>query len=193
MNIYEKLNRIQTELKAKKGQKNTFGNYKYRSLEDINEAVKPFLKELKLVLVLQDSVEIVGERIYVKAKAMLIDVDKPTERFQTTAFARESLTKKGMDESQITGSSSSYARKYCLNALFCIDDTKDADKMDNRVKQPKNTAKNDFLTKMKGFAEHEPDAYWKVMGKWQMKKASQIKNPEAQEGILQEIDDEMKL
>ena len=118
---------VQQELKAPKGQYNSFGKYKYRSCEDILEAVKPILKENKLVLQLTDLVIPASEtRFYVKATAKLIDVES-NETIENTAFAREEEEKKGMDGSQITGTASSYARKYALNGLFLIDDTKDAD------------------------------------------------------------------
>lgn len=115
---------IQSELKAPKGQYNSFGKYKYRSAEDILEAVKPICHKNDCVLTLTDMVELVGTRIYVKATARL---KTPDSSFEVQAFAREPETKKGMDDSQITGTASSYARKYALNGLFCIDDTKDAD------------------------------------------------------------------
>lgn len=115
---------IQSRLKAPKGQTNNFGHYKYRSAEDILEAVKPLLKENGCFLTISDDIVIVGSRIYVKATVVL-SFGKDT--IQTTAFARESESKSGMDASQITGAASSYARKYALNGLFCIDDTKDAD------------------------------------------------------------------
>jgi len=126
MSLFE----IQQQLKAPKNQKNSFGNYKYRSCEDILEAVKPILKELKMDMIISDEMVEVGGRVYVKAVVKLFKGDK--EVAKTSASARESLTKKGMDESQITGAASSYARKYALNGLFLIDDTKDADTMDNR-------------------------------------------------------------
>lgn len=126
MNIYEKLIKVQSELKAPKNQRNNFGGYNYRSCEDILEAVKPLLKENKLTLVIKDHVGNVGERYYIMAIATLIDIETG-EKIETQAQARESETKKGMDDSQITGTASSYARKYCLNGLFLIDDTKDAD------------------------------------------------------------------
>jgi len=120
------LNKIQKELKAPKGQTNAFGRYKYRSCEDILEAVKPLLGEATLVI--SDEMVMLGERFYVKATATLKNGE---EEVYATAYARESEIKKGMDASQITGSSSSYARKYALNGLFLIDDTKDADTKDN--------------------------------------------------------------
>ena len=118
--------KIQRELKAPKNQYNSFGKYKYRSCEDILEGLKPHLEGL--VLTLSDDVVIVGDRIYVKATATITN---GADSVSNTGLARESLEKKGMDASQITGTASSYARKYALNGLFCIDDTKDADTMDN--------------------------------------------------------------
>lgn len=116
---------IQKELKAPKNQRNNFGKYNYRSCEDILEAVKPLVNEKGCSVLLSDAVEQIGERIYVKAIATLY---KNKEEFiQTTAYAREPLQQKGMNEAQITGSASSYARKYALNGLFAIDDTKDSD------------------------------------------------------------------
>ena len=131
MNIYEKLINVQAELKAPKGQYNSFGKYKYRSCEDILEAVKPLLKKNGLTLCITDHVEQIGDRFYVVAEACLYDAedgaDYPAACIQNIAYAREDTEKKGMDGSQITGTASSYARKYCLNGLFLIDDTKDAD------------------------------------------------------------------
>lgn len=121
-----KLNEIQQKLKAPKSQYNSFGRYHYRTCEDILEAVKPLLGNATLKI--NDEVIEVGNRVYVKATVTLRD-DKDLE--SVTAYAREAETKKGMDESQITGAASSYARKYALNGLFLIDDTKDADNMDN--------------------------------------------------------------
>ena len=140
MNIYEKLNKIQTELKAPKGQYNSFGKYKYRSCEDILEAIKPFLTETKTVLTINDEIVFIGNRFYVKATAVLADCENENRFIHTTAFAREDDSKKGMDGSQITGASSSYARKYALNGLFAIDDTKDAD-TDENAKQQRNSTR----------------------------------------------------
>ena len=120
----QKLINIQKKLKAPKGNFNKFGNYKYRSCEDILEAVKPLLAEEGCTLTLSDDIMMVGDRFYVRATATITD---GTEKFEVSAFAREEETKKGMDGSQITGTASSYARKYALNGLFLIDDTKDAD------------------------------------------------------------------
>jgi len=121
---------IQSELKAPKGQFNKFGNYKYRSCEDIVEAAKPILAKKGIALTLTDEMVVVGSRIYVKATATL--TDEKGESISTTAYAREEEAKKGMDAAQITGACSSYARKYALNGLLAIDDTKDQDTMDNR-------------------------------------------------------------
>jgi hypothetical protein len=127
MNIYEKLLEIQTELKCGKTQYNSFGNYYYRNCEDILEAIKPLCKKNKVLIYLTDEVELIGDRTYVKATATAVNVEKTDEKIVVTASAREEDTKKGMDPSQITGASSSYARKYALNGLLDIDDTKDSD------------------------------------------------------------------
>lgn len=134
----EVLKNIQQELKAPKGQYNNFGKYKYRSAEDILEAVKPLLGKYGAQLTLTDEIIEVGGRIYVKATAKLTD---GKEEAVTTAFAREPAEKKGMDESQITGTASSYARKYALNGLFLIDDTKDADTDEYSKQQGKQAPK----------------------------------------------------
>ena len=125
-NIRQKLQGIQSSLKAPKGQTNKFGGYRYRSAEDILEALKPLLGEWGCSLVIQDDMVEVGGRVYVKATANLID-NETESVLSTSAFAREAEAKKGMDDAQITGSASSYARKYALNGLFAIDDTKDPD------------------------------------------------------------------
>lgn len=125
---------IQQELKVPKGQLNSFGGYKYRSCEDILEAVKPLLNKYKLLLTITDEVVNIGDRNYVKAIVSLTDGDKT---ITTSAYACESHEKKGMDPAQITGAASSYARKYALNGMFAIDDTKDADTMDNSKPEKK--------------------------------------------------------
>lgn len=162
-NILEKLSNIQNELKAPKGQRNSFGNYNFRSAEDIIEAVKPICKKYRTTLTLSDELVVLGthtptpyteniwdkdakqfkeetrfsgsQRFYIKATATLYDLDDGESK-TVTAYAREEETKKGMDGSQITGTASSYARKYALNGLFNIDDTKDAD-TDEYQKQTK--------------------------------------------------------
>lgn len=120
--LIKQVAKIQRELKAPKNQRNAFGGYNFRSCEDILEAVKPLLGDL--ILTVSDDVVQIGERIYVKATATITDGESSVSN---TAFAREAESRKGMDDSQITGATSSYARKYALNGLFCIDDTKDAD------------------------------------------------------------------
>ena len=136
MEFIEKIVAIQSELKAPKGQYNSFGKYNYRSCEDILEGVKPLLAKHGLVLTIQDSIDLIGDRFYVKATATITD---GKEELSTSAYARESLDKKGMDASQVTGATSSYARKYALNGLLAIDDTKDADTMDNSKKPVQQT------------------------------------------------------
>ena len=129
--IHEKLSQIQSKLNAPKGQYNSFGKYNYRNCEDILQALKPILSEHKCHVSLSDEVVIVGNRFYIKATATITDSENNS--FSTTAFAREAESKKGMDESQVTGSTSSYARKYALNGLFAIDDNKDADTLNNHA------------------------------------------------------------
>lgn len=116
---------IQSELKAPKNLYNSYGNYKYRNAEAILEAVKPLLLKYECLLIINDEITLIGDRYYVKATAVL--TNKQGKTICTSAFAREPLNKKGQDESQVTGAASSYARKYALNGLFAIDDTKDAD------------------------------------------------------------------
>ena len=123
--LYKKMQEIQTHLKAPKNLYNSFGKYNYRNAECICEAVKPLLAEHGLILTLSDELVAVGERYYVKATATICS--NAEEKLSVSAFARESFDKKGMDDSQITGTASSYARKYALNGLFLLDDTKDAD------------------------------------------------------------------
>src|SRR5690554_4391446 len=125
----EQLIRIQNKLKAPKNQYNDFGNYNYRSCEDIMEAVKPLLKEEECYITITDSIELIGERYYLKAVATISHKDRAS--VSVSAYARESLIKKKMDDAQITGSASSYARKYALNGLFAIDDSRDIDSMEN--------------------------------------------------------------
>lgn len=134
---------IQSKLKATKGRWNSFGKYHYRSCEDILEAVKPLCAEQGCVLLIADEMVLVGERYYIKATATL---KTPESEFVATGYAREADDKKGMDSSQITGTASSYARKYALNGLFCIDDNKDADtdeyQHENKAKEEKNKPAN---------------------------------------------------
>lgn len=140
MNIQTKLLHVQSKLKAPKSQYNKFGGYNYRNCEDIQEAAKPLLQEVKAILVVGDELIQISDRFYIKATAHFIDCESENE-ISNTAYAREEPEKKGMDASQVTGSSSSYARKYALNGLFCIDDVKDADNQNNS-NNGKKTASN---------------------------------------------------
>lgn len=160
LTFIQKVAKIQKELKAPKNQRNKFGNYNYRNQEDILEAVKPLLGDL--VLTVNDEIVEVGGRIYVKSVATITD---GKETLSNTAFAREPNEQKGMSESQITGAASSYARKYSLNGLFLIDDTKDADtdefqernKMDSKVEQKTPQVEQQVITPK---ATQTPKASW---------------------------------
>lgn len=159
MKLHEKLLAIQTKLKAPKGQYNSFGKYSYRSAEDILEAVKPLNAEQGILLTITDEIKEIGGRVYVVATATASD---GTDELKVSAFAREPENKKGMDESQITGATSSYARKYALNGLYAIDDNKDADtdehkqQQDNAPKkQQKQQAQKQQQQQEKGFTEQE--------------------------------------
>ena len=160
MKLHEKLLSIQTKLKAPKGQYNSFGKYSYRSAEDILEAVKPLNAEQGVLLTITDEIKEIGGRVYVVATATVSD---GTDTLQVSAFAREPENKKGMDESQITGATSSYARKYALNGLYAIDDNKDAD-INEHKQQQENAPKKQPAQKQqqkqqqqqeKGFTEQE--------------------------------------
>lgn len=135
----KKLSSLIGELKAPKNQFNAFGKYNYRSCEDILEGLKPLLDKNDFVLTISDTIVMVGDRVYVQATARVTDGENTLEN---TALAREPLTKKGMDDAQVTGSTSSYARKYALNGLFCIDDTRDADTQDNSSGNKPNSKPN---------------------------------------------------
>ena len=152
--MFTKLVEIQTKIKAPKNLYNSFGKYKYRNAEGICEAVKPFLAEQKCALTLSDEIVEVGGRIYVQATATLHDTET-LEKISVSAMAREADEKKGMDESQITGTASSYARKYALNGLFLLDDTKDADsdehhtEVEEKKKQAEVEKQSSEIAKMK--------------------------------------------
>jgi hypothetical protein len=189
----DKLQAIQSELKAPKNQRNNFGNYNYRSCEDILEAVKPLLKVHGLTLVISDEVVNIGAHNYVKATATLSD---GADKIEATAYAREAEAKKGMDDSQITGATSSYARKYALNGLFAIDDTKDADSQDNRSQAPKmaQTEKIDPLAKAKGeiMAKFQASGLNTVQQKaaiMQVLKKSTVDTIEEANEVLQALED----
>ena len=137
--LYQRLIEIQNELKAPKGRYNTFGKYAYRSAEDILESLKPLLKKHGVAQVINDDIVLIGDRFYIKATVTLFD-DKET--LSTTAFAREENERKGMNGDQLTGASSSYARKYALNAMYAIDDNKDNDDTNNEDSPKKKPRKN---------------------------------------------------
>lgn len=173
---------IQSKLKAPKGRKNTFGNYNYRSCEDILEAVKPLLAEDGCTLTLSDEMVVVGERVYVKATADL--VNGSGEHTKVTAYAREAETKKGMDDSQITGTASSYARKYALNGLFLIDDTKDADtdeyakqtKKEERITDPNKPISAREVKTLKGMAEAYKQNISDICRKYKINRLEEMTN-----------------
>ena len=146
MSIHKKMIEVQSELKAPKNQRNNFGNYNYRSCEDIIEAVKPILAEKELLLTISDELVEVGERNYIKAVVTVSDGD---DKITVTGFAREAVNKKGMDEMQLTGATSSYARKYALNGMFAIDDTKDADTDSFQKRKSKNDNQSSSSSKSK--------------------------------------------
>lgn len=150
MNIYEKLASVQADLKAPKNRRNTFGKYNYRSCEDILEAVKPLLKKVKASVFIRDSIKEVAGRIYIEATAYFADIENPDANGSfvcVTAYAREPQEKKGMDDPQITGTASSYARKYALNGLFLIDDVKDADSDEYREETEEKAKKTSAKAK----------------------------------------------
>ena len=194
MNIYEKLMNIQEKLNVPKNQLNKFGGYNFRSCEDILEAVKPLLKENKLALQISDEIVPLGDRYYVRATATLIDTEDKDDnaRIKNVGYAREEENKKGMDASQVTGATSSYARKYALNGLFCIDDTKDADtdeyqiqqrnnqnnKTNNQQTKQNNQVKTITLAQQKrlfALANGNNDVVKNVIGRYKYTKTEQIK------------------
>lgn len=141
-NVHQRLLHIIGELKVPKNQRNNFGGYNYRSAEDILEAVKPLLVKYGVVLNATEDVLQIGTRYYVKSTVMLFNIDDPTDHITNTALAREEEVKKGMDGSQITGTATSYAKKYALNDMFCIDDTKDSDATNTHGKDAPKPAAN---------------------------------------------------
>ena len=183
MNIYEKINKIQVELKAPKSQRNNFGNYNFRNCEDILEALKPLLLREKMIIQLSDELVQIGDRFYIKATATLIDTESG-EKHSTTSFAREELTKKGMDGSQITGASSSYARKYALNGLLAIDDTKDSDT--TNIGNQNNNTKQTKPAKSKMTPEEEQEKKERCI-KWIVDNISKVEENK-QAGVLNNLD-----
>ena len=164
--IHKKLQRIQAELKVPKSKYSEYGGYNYRSLEDIYEAAKPLLNEEGLLLTLEDKIVMIGNRIYVKATAILRDT-KDDRTIETAAYAREEESKKKMDVAQITGSASSYAKKYALNNLFLLDDSKDADTDEYKENETVSMAEARSLCglmRKKGMTEQEITEWGNNMG-----------------------------
>ena len=164
MGIQEKLMNIQYELKCNKSQYNSFGRYAYRSSEDILEAVKPLLYKYKATLVINDDIVLIGDRFYVKATSKITDIETG-ECVESTAFAREDESQKGMSSAQVTGSVSSYARKYSMNALFAIDDNKDADSTNTHGKDIKPN-----MTPVSGLSEAQLKRLYTIGNKAGFKK-----------------------
>lgn len=176
------LKKIQAELKAPKGQYNSFGKYYYRSAESILEAVKPLLAKYGAELTLSDDIIEVGGRIYVKAIATITD---GTGKVTATAFAREPEEKKGMDGSQITGTASSYARKYALNGLFLIDDTKDADtdEYHNQTTEPSIQVKVETYKKLQAEINRTDTSLKSLCAAYKIKQLSEITEEQAQQAL----------
>ena len=176
------LKKIQAELKAPKGQYNSFGKYYYRSAESILEAVKPLLAKYGAELTLSDDIIEVGGRIYVKAIATITD---GTGKVTATAFAREPEEKKGMDGSQITGTASSYARKYALNGLFLIDDTKDADtdEYHNQTTEPSIQVKVETYKKLQAEINRTDTSLKSLCAAYKIKQLSEITEDQAQQAL----------
>jgi len=181
---------IQQELKAPKNQENKFGGFQYRSCEDILEAVKPLLEQHNCTLTISDELVLIGDRYYVKATATISGAvfTDGCAAVGVTAYAREPESKKGMDASQITGACSSYARKYALNGLFLIDDTKDADGMDNRKTDDQNTIKPKLLSTMKSAWKNAVAAYVRDSNFDQIEKRMTI-SPENKELIKKDANE----
>lgn len=172
--FYEKVQKIQEELKAPKNQFNKFGNYAYRSCEDIYNAVKPLLAKYGLVLTLTDELVMIGERYYIKATATL--QENAILYIKNVAYAREEETKKGQDGSQITGASSSYARKYALNGLFLIDDVRDSDTTNTHGKDYVNDEvnKKTYRSWFDKFFSDKPERLGKFLEHYKIKSTDQI-------------------
>ena len=149
MNVFEKLREVQTKLKVGKNKVNSFGNYNYRSCEDILEAVKPILKEVNATITIDDSIVQVGERYYVRSCAYFRDCEDPNNFIAADSYARETEDRRGMDPAQVTGATSSYARKYALGGLLLLDDAKDADTDEMKKETDAKAAKADKVTKIR--------------------------------------------
>lgn len=183
LSIYEKLEKIQNELNVPKGQYNSYGEFWYRSCEDILTALKPLCEKYRVVLTIRDEVTEIAGKNYIKAITELHDLDG-LEIIQNYAFAREAETKKGMDASQITGATSSYARKYALNGLFCLDDVKDADTEEHNkqtTEEPKVTEKQQQL--IQDLYQEDVDSLKKMLNKMGKSKVVELTVKEASEII----------
>jgi hypothetical protein len=196
LNIYEKLTEVQNELKAPKSKYNSFGKYNYRSCEDILEAVKPILKAKRLAMTVKDDVFNIGDRFYIMATVTVYDCESD-EKVTTTAYAREDADKKGMDGSQITGSSSSYARKYALNGMFAIDDTKDADgwnthDKDRTVeKKEAERATEEQVAKLRALYKGKEDKLTELLDKYDITNPVQFKRMEIQ-SVIDKLEAKLK-
>ena len=196
MNIYEKLTEVQNELKAPKSKYNSFGKYNYRSCEDILEAVKPILKAKRLAMTVKDDVFNIGERFYIMATVTVFDCESE-EKVTTTAYAREDADKKGMDGSQITGSSSSYARKYALNGMFAIDDTKDADSWNTNdkdrtvEKKEAERATEEQVAKLRALYKGKEDKLTELLDKYDITNPVQFKRMEIQ-SVIDKLEAKLK-
>mgnify|MGYP000182182180 FL=1 len=196
MNIYEKLTEVQNELKAPKSKYNSFGKYNYRSCEDILEAVKPILKAKRLAMTVKDDVFNIGDRFYIMATVTVFDCESE-EKVTTTAYAREDADKKGMDGSQITGSSSSYARKYALNGMFAIDDTKDADSWNTHdkdrtvEKKEAERATEEQIAKLRALYKGKEDKLTELLDKYGITSPVQFKRMEIQ-SVIDKLEAKLK-
>ena len=196
MNIYEKLTEVQNELKAPKSKYNSFGKYNYRSCEDILEAVKPILKSKRLAMTVKDDVFNIGDRFYIMATVTVFDCESE-EKVTTTAYAREDADKKGMDGSQITGSSSSYARKYALNGMFAIDDTKDADSWNTNdkdrtvEKKEAERATEEQIAKLRALYKGKEDKLTELLDKYGITSPVQFKRMEIQ-SVIDKLEAKLK-
>lgn len=189
MKLVEKLQKIQFEMKAPKNLYNKFGNYSYRNAEGILEAFKPFGEKYKVALTLSDEIVNIGDRYYIKATATLYNTEEDGGICSNVAYARESFDKKGMDDSQITGTASSYARKYALNGLFLLDDTKDADtdEFHEETKKKAESVKDKKATKeqieeIKKLTPEEK-VLNAMLGYYQVKKLEDLTETQAKEAI----------
>lgn len=196
LNIYEKLTEVQNELKAPKSKYNSFGKYNYRSCEDILEAVKPILKAKRLAMTVKDDVFNIGDRFYIMATVTVFDCESD-EKVTTTAYAREDADKKGMDGSQITGSSSSYARKYALNGMFAIDDTKDADSWNTHdkdrtvEKKEAERATEEQVAKLRALYKGKEDKLTELLDKYDITNPVQFKRMEIQ-SVIDKLEAKLK-